>query len=504
MEPVALPLVDPVVERWSRCDNTCATARDGTCDDGRPSWGQNSTLFYSDLQPVTCDLGTDCADCGVWETTGTVESMSWRPVLTAHAAKRGMEVLRVAAAGGFFMAVGDPEQDQGASSLIRDAGYYEPTQTQIAEKIFRNCTDAAGGRALVADVGAGFGQFALLAASRGCRVVVWEPVPSLRTFLQYSLQLNGLTHLVSLREEAAGPVTGAATTLIAPLHGRWDSAGPEGLAHRRDDWGDKEVLEAVAERIDGVVRAELLLLRVALRGQAPRVLQGARDVFTAHGVRNVLLEYSPGLYEDRGNWTESALYPETLAALLNAGFGAYAIDPTLDEEYRPFEGAVPALERVTLEELQHDVDDMVRAQTGALGCPRPDGVEQFRYWVSGCVRVPDHLHPLSFHSSFPHATTVWATRALAVEDAGRARAADPRTFNISSDYFLPGFGIGRRLCYRVPRASRLSSRCRCRNRTSKNVCIRAEAALEEAARAGQLVPAAVDAPDVRALSVDAW
>lgn len=35
------------------CDNTCAYAYDGQCDDG----GQNS--LYS-----ICDCGTDCADCG--------------------------------------------------------------------------------------------------------------------------------------------------------------------------------------------------------------------------------------------------------------------------------------------------------------------------------------------------------------------------------------------------------------------------------------------------------
>lgn len=41
------------------CDNSCIFNNDGECDDG----GEGSV--WDEDQPVPCDFGTDCNDCGV-------------------------------------------------------------------------------------------------------------------------------------------------------------------------------------------------------------------------------------------------------------------------------------------------------------------------------------------------------------------------------------------------------------------------------------------------------
>ena len=49
-----------------------------------------------------------------------------------------------------------------------------------------------------------FGYYSLLAASMGCRVVAWEPVPFFAAYFKYGLLRNNLTHLVEVRARLAG------------------------------------------------------------------------------------------------------------------------------------------------------------------------------------------------------------------------------------------------------------------------------------------------------------
>ena len=41
-----------------------------------------------------------------------------------------------------------------------------------------------------------FGYYSLMAASMGCRVIAWEPVPYFAAFFKYALLRNNLTHAV--------------------------------------------------------------------------------------------------------------------------------------------------------------------------------------------------------------------------------------------------------------------------------------------------------------------
>lgn len=48
------------------CEDSCVHAKNGECDDGR-NWVRHTKLSYD---KVSCDLGTDCSDCGPWKMHG--------------------------------------------------------------------------------------------------------------------------------------------------------------------------------------------------------------------------------------------------------------------------------------------------------------------------------------------------------------------------------------------------------------------------------------------------
>jgi hypothetical protein len=54
--PWELPRIEKEV-----CGNTCPTALNGLCEEGRHAVGQQAAA-------VRCDLGTDCGDCGPWRS----------------------------------------------------------------------------------------------------------------------------------------------------------------------------------------------------------------------------------------------------------------------------------------------------------------------------------------------------------------------------------------------------------------------------------------------------
>lgn len=116
-------------------------------------------------------------------------------------------------------------------------------------------------RRLVVDVGANFGWYSLLAASMGCRVVAWEPVPHFAAFFKFSLLLNNMTRAVQvwlctctllcivdcalyvrgssqpasllklalqLRETIVSNSSGRALSIMAPQRGIWGTASIDG------------------------------------------------------------------------------------------------------------------------------------------------------------------------------------------------------------------------------------------------------------------------------------
>lgn len=54
-----------------------------------------------------------------------------------------------------------------------------------------------------------FGYYSLLAASMGCRVVAWEPVPHFAAYFKYALLRNNMTRAVEVRPDTRFPAAHA-------------------------------------------------------------------------------------------------------------------------------------------------------------------------------------------------------------------------------------------------------------------------------------------------------
>ena len=85
-------------------------------------------------------------------------------------------------------------------------------------RLKHSCRRPDGSRGLVLDVGGNFGWYSLYAASMGCRVIAWEPVPLFRDFFKYGVAINGLGHLIQVRSWQLLP-SGGTHILIWPTEG---------------------------------------------------------------------------------------------------------------------------------------------------------------------------------------------------------------------------------------------------------------------------------------------
>ena len=185
------------------------------------------------------------------------------------------------------------------------------------------------------DVGANFGYYSLFAASLGCRVVAWEPVPRFRSFFEAALLLNPrLAARVEVRGAAAcdsdsgspGSGSSSGVALAVPERGVWGTASVEGAnidreLERREEEERRRVegeegggenrrssssshslpppsppllrVEARCERVDATVeriwsatktphsQRKVALMKVDVEGFEPAALAGAARLFDA-------------------------------------------------------------------------------------------------------------------------------------------------------------------------------------------------------------------------------
>lgn len=122
-------------------------------------------------------------------------------------------------------------------------------------------------------------------------------------------------------------------------------------------------------------------------------------------------------------------------------------------------------------------------------------------YLPDCNKVPQALHPHSYHSSFGFNTNVWLTRSSAVNSSGVASVA-PLTFNPAKEYFLPNnVAMSRNWCGWYKPEELLAQRCPCVEGTP---CAAASKAVEAAAREGKLAPYPVPSEKFKHERVEAW
>ncbi|KAK9842464.1 hypothetical protein WJX81_001323 [Elliptochloris bilobata] len=497
--PTRFPWDDKTVER-SVCTDTCARARDGTCDDGRSGAGQ-----------VFCDLGTDCADCGPWKHRGPAGGNASAAPIQALVA-RGVEVYvaRTKTVPSFIMPFTNPKHDVDVSGQMHSNGQVELGITQIwYTRLKEACAakpDAAGKRPprLVADVGANFGYYSLYAATMGCRVLAWEPVPTFRAFLEYGVELNRLGGLVDVRAAAVSDKAGAEYELVVPQRGIWGTASIDGrnIDKNINNEGAYEKYKVKGERVDAVVAEDVALLKMDVEGFEPTAFESAKGVLDTFKVENIVMEYSPGVYDTTNRWDDYPDWPRMLIYLLEHGFSLLHVR---DEFVRAallgpeFDGALPPFEEITAENLACDLEDAKKLQARTLGCQAPEELSSaFPEWV-GCNFIPENLHPKSFRGYIGHNTNVWAaasrTGIKVGQPAGVQGLAQAPTEWYGRDR---RYGMGRRECKYLPLHIQVKHRCHC---ADEAVCGAEAAMVERLAAEGLLTPnnGALDPDDVPVL-----
>ncbi|DBA86663.1 TPA: hypothetical protein ACH3X1_005126 [Trebouxia sp. C0004] len=371
--PVAFPW-DVKMAKQTVCNDTCHKARDGKCDDG--STGEEDQVF--------CDLGTDCSDCGAWTfSVPSPQSNQTLPIKLLHSRQIDVFVKNTSTVPSFQMAYTDPTKDVDVSGQMEHGGVVEIGLTMMWYQALKDkCIQRDGSRALVVDVGGNFGWYSIYAATLGCRVITWEPVPHFRAFLEYNRQLNRLEDLIDIRDTAVAEVSGVTYDLTVPQRGIWGTAGIGGLNidGSVDNQGDYEIVKAMGERVDEVVGEDVLLLKADVEGHEPGVIQSAKDLLESYKVNHVVMEYSPGSWEVHFKWDEYSELAQMLMYLLDQGYTLLHIHDGLARapllQLPEWSGGMGEFEEVTAEHLQHDMADAKSLQLQHMGCPKPKELKQ--------------------------------------------------------------------------------------------------------------------------------
>ncbi|KXZ44545.1 hypothetical protein GPECTOR_65g163 [Gonium pectorale] len=269
-KPPYQPLLMPGLPVREVCTNACSKARNGVCEEGRPGKVQVNAPYMM----AYCDLGTDCEDCGPWKTTSTKVPWENPPHVGPVRYLQSKDVqVRVRAAAvpshmNFTFAYTDPKLDYDVSYHMEGSGMVEAGITAIAYKLLNGrCEGKGGQRALVVDVGANFGWFAIMAARLGCKVIAYEPVPVFRSFFEYSIFLNDLSSLIEVR--------------------------PSVVSHEAEKHMKMETIEVPSVRLENDVKSDVLLMKVDVEGWEWAVIKGAEGLFKKYDVESVIMEYSP-------------------------------------------------------------------------------------------------------------------------------------------------------------------------------------------------------------------
>eukprot|EP00879_Flechtneria_rotunda_P018331 GHRR01019228.1.p1 GENE.GHRR01019228.1~~GHRR01019228.1.p1 ORF type:complete len:561 (+),score=158.07 GHRR01019228.1:121-1683(+) len=429
----------------SYCQNSCFKARDGVCDEGRPSldtakqqwhWKlmrpqqQQQTALPPGVSAVHCDLGTDCSDCGPWE--GQQADAAWSeaqlPIafLRLHnISVRARATSQAALPANFTFAFTDPSLDVDVSRYVQNEGLLEVGISQVFHTLLSSQCLGGPQDAVVADVGANFGWFSLLAATLGCRVIAWEPVPQFRAFFSYNLARNNLAHMVTVRPTVVADPPGSKQVVLVPKKGIWGTASIAGANLDQSELSSTTTplqrVEVNAESLDLLLAGQhIKLMKVDVEGYEPSVLSTAKGLLASGAIDNIVLEYSPGMLERNERWSEMWRPPQMLLDLTIAGFTLLHLPDEFTRVWAPGRGVgapIPKLRHITQQNLQYDMWDTHTFSSGWLD---PDAQKQFcPAMVKAKLNhqgIPERLHPKSFHAMFSHNTNVWASRNNLVRD----------------------------------------------------------------------------------------
>ncbi|PNH06979.1 hypothetical protein TSOC_006593 [Tetrabaena socialis] len=469
------------------CTNSCSKARNGVCEEGRAG----KVHITAPHLMVYCDLGTDCDDCGPWKTTAT--EVPWEDpakvgpirLLQSRDVQVRVRPASVPPPIAFKMAYTDPTKDFDVSYHMEGSGIVESGITEIAFKVLKDrCTRPDGSRALVVDVGANFGWFAVLAARMGCKVIAYEPVPIFRAFFEFSVHLNDLTSLIDVRAMVVSHETGKTMNMVVPARGIWGTAGIDGLNIDKAIESEKESIEVASVRLEDEVRSDVILMKADVEGWEWAVIKGATGLLKGFNVENIIMEYSPGVPERHFKYDDMAATPGMLADLIGYGYRIGHIGDAGKHLIGGWDSELISLREVSMANLKYDIEDVERWRLAKLACPSPPELAKYPMWAL-CGGVPEGLNPRSLRSEIGHNTNVWISKSPLLKLEGMSgifHPDDPVTKYFQNNTL--DFGMGSRPCMHLDSVVQVKHRCRC---IKKEACGEEELAVQRASEEGKIV-----------------
>ena len=435
------------------CSNTCASARNGQCEDGSAMLASHP-LRSTTVRRLECDYGTDCADCGplpppLPPATLRQSMPSGAPSLDDGPLKKGAAkgpVSRLRAHGvtvnvawtrtqpPFLMPFTDPKEDIDVSRSMQSLRAVEPLYNLYWHRLSAQCC-ANGG--LMLDVGANFGYYSLLAAKLGCRVVAWEPVPTFRAFVEAAAALNNLTDRIHLRSAVVSDVPGMRVNITVPLKGIWGTASVGGLNVDPSVPSPVYNVESTTETLDQFVSETPCIMKLDVEGYEPAVLKGAAHFLKNHAPAAILTEYTPGVMERARRWSRLPEYPASLRAFSDAGYAIWHLVGTGKNSEAVLRWPWPTVALPPLAEL---TEAGLRAEETNARNMVSDNSGGPRHAAAGFA-IPWDLHPRSLHAEFSHNTDLLLTRSKRVIRRRREVGVAHNT----------EFGLGGGLCVHVLR-----------------------------------------------------
>jgi FkbM family methyltransferase len=118
-----------------------------------------------------------------------------------------------------------------------------------------------------------------MAASMGCNVVAWEPVPNYAAFFKYALIRNHFLSKVQLRQRIVDDKGRGLKTIMVPGSGHLRTAGVGDKTILHAQYHNVTKLKAISEKIDRVVKPQnILIMKIDVQGLESAVLKGSKTL----------------------------------------------------------------------------------------------------------------------------------------------------------------------------------------------------------------------------------
>lgn len=171
-------------------------------------------------------------------------------------------------------------RDVSISPHIIMSGDWEPWVTNALERMFW------AGETFI-DVGANCGWYSLLAASRGMKVMAFEPNPSLCTLMSQTAAVNGLVPLWQILDCPLSSVSGEEVTLALDPHN-------QGGAHLVDGKGPQgtQVTSCLDDQLPPGTKVDVI--KIDVEGYEHKVLLGGQRVMSENNELMLAVEHHAG------------------------------------------------------------------------------------------------------------------------------------------------------------------------------------------------------------------